>query len=356
MKIASTTRDGKSGVRNALPESSRICLAASGGGHLRQLLDLKPLWSRHDYFFVTEDTALGRSVAADNATEFVPHFAIGQARLGRAGIMLLNALTSIWRSFRIIARRRPDFVITTGAGSQLFIVLWSRLFGGQIILIDSFARFDKPSSFARLAGPLAHHRIAQSAVSAQFWEGAEVFDPLRETSCLAKEKDELVFATVGATLPFERLTGMVLEAKKSGAITESVILQVGKEKRRFDVEQDVEVVEELSFDEIKATLARAKIVVCHGGTGSIITALQHGCATVVLPRKFELGEHYDNHQTEITQNFVGRGLVLTAHTPDEFEQALSQARSFTAQAVTTDYSALIERLEEIVHKTESVRI
>ena len=60
----------------------RVCLAASGGGHVRQLLDLEPAWSRHDYFFVSEDTALSRSIADKHPMRYVPHVALGQARLG----------------------------------------------------------------------------------------------------------------------------------------------------------------------------------------------------------------------------------------------------------------------------------
>src|SRR6516165_6935795 len=53
----------------------RLCLAGSGGGHVRQILDLEPAWSGHDYFFLTEDTALGKSLALQHRTHFVPHFA-----------------------------------------------------------------------------------------------------------------------------------------------------------------------------------------------------------------------------------------------------------------------------------------
>ena len=329
----------------------RLCLAASGGGHVRQLLDLEPLWRDYDHFFVTEDTALGRSIATSHATEFVPHFAVGQARLGNPLKMLWEAGRSLLQSYRIIARRRPDAVITTGAGSQLFVVAWARLRGAQIILIDSFARFDKPSKFARLAGPLAHHRIAQSAQSAQHWPGAEVFDPLRQVGNRGGEKEELLFATVGATLPFERLTQWVVAAKRSGAISERVILQAGKGANLPTPVEGLTMIEEMSFEHVKETLSQAKIVVCHGGTGSIITALQYGCATIVLPRRFELGEHYDNHQAEISGTFVERGLVLSAGSEAEFVQALEQARAFVPQPVTTDYTALIARLRELLRDT-----
>lgn len=325
-----------------------LCLAASGGGHVRQILDLEPLWREYPHFFVTEDTALGRSIAARSETEFVPHFALGQARLGSPLRMLGAAWKSMWCALGIVRRRRPDFVITTGAGSQIFVVAWARLLGAKIILVDSFARFDSPSAFARLAGPLAHLRFAQSAASGAKWPGARICDPLRRLDTPPPEKEPLLFATVGATLPFERLTQIVLEAKREGSIPEQVILQVGQGARNIPAVEGVRIVDALDFEEIQALLKRAYIVVSHGGTGSIITALRQHCRVIVIPRRFELGEHYDNHQQEITDSFEQRGLVLSAGDDESFRLALEAARDFQPTPVTTDYGALIVELEEFI--------
>ncbi len=321
-----------------LPSGPRICLAASGGGHVRQLLDLKPLWQDFDHFFVTEDTSLGRSIAADHECHFVPHVALGQARLGAPLRMLANAAVSLVRSFRIVRRTRPDVVITTGAGSMIFILLWARLFGARIALVDSFARFERPSAFARLGGPLAHLRVAQSERSAALWRGARAFDPFRLIDGPRPPKQPLLFATVGATLPFDRLTGLVAAAHRDGLLPEQVLIQVGEGGNR---PEGVECVESLPFAEVQALLDRADIVVCHGGTGSLITALRAGCRVIAVPRRFELGEHYDNHQAEITAAFQTRGLIEVADTPEEFARALGQIRSREPVRATTDPSELI---------------
>ncbi len=325
-----------------------LCLAASGGGHVRQLLDLAPLWRDYPHFFVTEDTALGRSIADKEEVYFVPHFALGQARLGAPLKMLGEAIRSIIASLRIVVRKRPDYVITTGAGSQLFIVAWARLLGARIVLVDSFARFESPSAFARLAGPLAHLRVAQSARSGAQWPGSVVRDPLRVTETVRPPKDDLVFATVGATLPFARLTRLVLDAVASGEIGEAVVLQTGRGAMVAGSPDGVRQVEELPFDEVQQLLARARIVICHGGTGSIITALRNHCATIVIPRRFELGEHYDNHQAEITESFVQRGLVRQADDAAGLRIALAEARDSVPVPVATDYSELIADLSAYI--------
>lgn len=315
----------------------RVCLAASGGGHLRQLLDLQPVWGKYDSFFVTEPTALGESLAAIQRTYFVTHFAAGQARLGRPWIMIKAAWGNLWQARRIISAERPDVVISTGAGAVFFVVLFAKLMGSKIVLIESFARFRGPSLFMRVAANLADEKILQSRQLAAYWRNAEVFDPLLVTRPPRKAKDSLLFATVGATLPFERLVSSVAELKREGAIPEHVIAQVGKGGYK---PSGVEAVESLSFDEVQSLLKRADIVVCHGGTGSIITALREQCRVIVMPRIHALGEHYDDHQEEITAAFVERGLVSAASTVDELRSALLEVRQRDPVRATTDPKAL----------------
>ncbi|AKQ41000.1 exopolysaccharide biosynthesis protein, glycosyltransferase [Aurantiacibacter atlanticus] len=325
-----------------------LCLAASGGGHVRQLLDLEGFWSAYPHFFVTENTALGKSIAQQHDTEFVPHFALGQSRLGAGMRMLRGAVSSFWQSFWIIRRRRPEIVLTTGAGSQVFIVLWARLLSAKIILLDSFARFDRPSAFARMAGPLAHVRIAQSRKSQENWPGSLLSDPLRPIEVTETTKQDLVFATVGATLPFQRLCDLVLAAKRDGLISEDVILQVGDIETLPDAPAGVRLVRALDFAELQELLQQASIVICHGGTGSILTALRANCATIVIPRRFSLGEHYDDHQSEISEVFEQRDLVLSAHDGESLTAALQLARTMKIKPVTTDYSELIAGLHHYV--------
>jgi UDP-N-acetylglucosamine--N-acetylmuramyl-(pentapeptide) pyrophosphoryl-undecaprenol N-acetylglucosamine transferase len=326
----------------------RIGLLASGGGHVRQLLDLEPVWSEHDYFFVTEDTALGRTLSEQHRAHFVPHFAWGQAKLGSPFQLFFRAFVSLFRSAGIMLRERPQLVISTGAGAVFPAVLWARLLGARVIVAESFARFEKPSLFGRIAAPFAHHMVVQSAKLAPFYPRAMVFDPLRMLDAEAPPKKSLLFATVGATLPFDRLVAAVAALKLEGAIPERVIIQTGL---GGVAPEGLEVVETLPFDQVQALLKDAAIVVCHGGTGSLITALRQGCQVIAMPRLSKLGEHYDDHQAEITEAFVKRGLLQVANTVDELREALRLARTRKPVLATTDPQDLMNflraRLDEL---------
>ena len=320
----------------------RLCLAGSGGGHIRQILDLTPLWGGEDAFIVTEDTILGRSLREEHDVEFVEHYALGQARLGHPLTMLRAALRNMRQSWRIVRARRPDVFISTGAGATFFALLSARILGAKVILIDSMARVDAPSAFARIAGRFAHVRISQAPAAAKRWGNAVAFDSLRILPDAPPVKEDIVFATVGATLPFDRLIELVASAKARGVLTGRVIAQVGEGGR---VIEGFETHESIPFDEVKALLRRAKMVVCHGGTGSLITALQAGCKTIAVPRRFYRGEHYDDHQLEITGAFAGRGLIAVADTQDDFDAAVRAWDDRDAQVATRDPSELLSFLE-----------
>lgn len=323
----------------------RVCLAASGGGHVRQLLDLEPAWSRHDYFFVSEDTALSRSIADKHPMRYVPHVALGQARLGAPFRMLAAAVRSFFVSAAIVLRERPQVLISTGAGAVFFTLAWARLLGAKIVVVESFARFDKPSVFGRMSAPLAHRKVVQSQALMAYWPDAAMFDPLKILDTEPPPKKPFLFATVGAILPFDRLVSSVAELKARGEIPEEVLIQTGNGGMAPD---GLKTVETLSFDEIQAALRDADIVVCHGGTGSLITALRQGCRIVAMPRLFELGEVYDDHQLEITEAFTARGMIAMARTPEELSEALKTVRARPPVVATSDPAALIGHLNGLL--------
>lgn len=328
-----------------MPCKPTICLSAAGGGHFRQLLDIEALWSEYPHFIVTENTVLTRALSNREDIENVPHFALGQMRIGKGLAMVRAALSSCMTSLGIILRRRPDIVITTGSGSQFFILLWARLFGAKIVLIDSFARFHAPSKFARLAGPLAHLKIAQSAESSRNWRGSKVFDPLEVEASRPQAKERLLFATVGATLPYPRLEQAIVELKRAGKIPERVILQVGRSDQQYEPIDGLEIVADVPFNELQDLLSRADIVVCHAGTGSILTALAKSCAVVAMPRSIKLGDHYDNHQEEIASVFAGRGLIETAGDAPSLLDALARVRKAPRHQARMNHQRLMAFLQ-----------
>jgi UDP-N-acetylglucosamine transferase subunit ALG13 len=314
------------------------------------LLDLREVWSPHDYAFVTEDTALGRSLGNEHAVHFVAHYGFGQARLGAPVRMARAAFANFFQSAALMLRLRPHVVISTGAGAVYFTVLWARLLGAKIVAIESFARFEHASLFGRMVAPLAQHFVVQSQQLARHYPKAAFFDPFLLLDGSPPPKQPLVFATVGAILPFDRLVSAVAELKAAGDLPMRLVLQTGVGGLKPG---GIESVETLPFGEVQALLRDASIVICHGGTGSIITALREGCHVIAMPRLQRLGEVYDDHQAEIVEAFEVRGLVLSASTTEELKAALDATKGRARVMATTQPTGLIGYLNEILRDIQS---
>jgi UDP-N-acetylglucosamine transferase subunit ALG13 len=65
-----------------------------------------------------------------------------------------------------------------------------------------------------------------------------------------------------------------------------------------------------------------------------------------MPRLAALGEHYDDHQSEITEAFVARGLIQVAKTEDELRAALAALPGRPRVRATTDPQGLIAFLND----------
>ena len=67
-----------------------------------------------------------------------------------------------------------------------------------------------------------------------------------------------------------------------------------------------EVLAFMAPDEVHAAIARARIVITHGGPASILQALSLDKVPVVVPRSAAYGEHVDNHQIAFGRRIADR--------------------------------------------------
>ncbi len=331
----------------------RILLAASGGGHLRQLLDLEPVWGAHDHVFVTTDFALGRSVAKVHRVHFVTEYGFGMWHQHRRLEMVVRSARNFCQAVMLVARERPQLVVTTGAAAIFWPILLARLSGARLVSIESFARMEAPSVYGKLVRRFAHHLVVQSPKLKAYWPEAEVFDPLRILDKPRPQKESLALVTVGALTCFDRMMGAIVALKRAGELPERLILQTG-ERSAFtpetlrDLAPDVDCVESLDFDTIQDVLKRAELVICHGGTGSIITALREGCRVIAMPRSFAREEAFDDHQEEIVNSFAARGLLQAVYDEGDLASAIARARKNKPVQATTEPEALRNYLRTII--------
>jgi beta-1,4-N-acetylglucosaminyltransferase len=115
----------------------------------------------------------------------------------------------------------------------------------------------------------------------------------------------LIFVTVGGMRAFERL---VKEMDRiAGELDEQVVMQLGS----TDYEpKNCDYFRFMPRDEMDEFHAGARVVVCHAGTGSILTTLAHKKPLVLVPRLKRYGEVFDDHQLEIAKEMESRKVIV----------------------------------------------
>lgn len=123
----------------ALNKPMKVLAVASAGGHWVQLQRMRAAFAAHDVCYVT--TLKG--VRVDGSEVVVVRDA---SRTDKVGLIIL-----ILQLFWLIAVRRPDVVVTTGAAPGVLSLRIAKLFGARTVWIDSIANVNELSLSGMLA-------------------------------------------------------------------------------------------------------------------------------------------------------------------------------------------------------------
>jgi UDP-N-acetylglucosamine:LPS N-acetylglucosamine transferase len=130
----------------------KVGLVCSAGGHLAQLLLLRPFWGAHEHFWCVLDKPDARSRLKGESVYWA-HGPTNRAPLAAARNLLLAR--------RMLRRERPDVIVSNGAGVALPVFVEARLLGVPTVFIEVYDRIDVPSLTGALLAPLATEVVAQ---------------------------------------------------------------------------------------------------------------------------------------------------------------------------------------------------
>lgn len=123
-----------------------VLMVCSTGGHLLQLLRLKPWWQRMKRTWVTFDKQDGRSFLKDEQVVWAHHPTTRN---------LFNAARNLLLAFRLLRRQRPELVISNGAGVAFPFFIAARLMGIKTAYVEVCDRIDSASLTGRMCYPLS---------------------------------------------------------------------------------------------------------------------------------------------------------------------------------------------------------
>jgi UDP-N-acetylglucosamine transferase subunit ALG13 len=105
----------------------------------------------------------------------------------------------------------------------------------------------------------------------------------------------MIFVTLGTHgQPFDRLVKKVDQLAEKKSIADEVFIQIGPNYNY--VPRFCHYKEFISFQEMESRLKEARIIIAHGGLGSIFQSLINNKVPIIVPRQKKYSEHVDDHQ------------------------------------------------------------
>lgn len=161
---------------------------------------------------------------------------------------------------------------------------------------------------------------------------------------LVKECGRMIFVTVGSQkFQFNRLLQAVDKLVGEKVIAEKVFAQIGYSDYR---PKNYEYKEFLDRKEFAQMQSLADIVITHGGTGAIIGAVKKGKKVIAVPRMAKYGEHVDDHQFQLIEQFKEMQLIEVCYQMDDLGKVLStikEKKYLTYHSNTDKYLAAIDK-------------
>lgn len=152
------------------PDPQRYALlVGSSGGHLAQLVALRPWWSDYRTRWVTFPTADALDLLADQ--DVVP---AAYPTTRNVPNLLRNAVLAV----RMLLQERPDVIVSTGAGVAVPFFVVGKLLGIPTVYLEVFDRIDSATLTGRLCRPFTDRMLVQWEEQESLYRGAVNVGPV----------------------------------------------------------------------------------------------------------------------------------------------------------------------------------
>lgn len=151
------------------PGEPHVLLVASTGGHLAQLMALRPWWEQYPRTWVTFDKSDARSALHDEQVVHAYHPTTRN---------LPNAARNLGLATRLLPRMRPSVIVSTGAGLAVPFFAVARALGIPTVYLEVYDRVDSTTMTGRLCRPLATAFCVQWPGQRELYPGSELVGTL----------------------------------------------------------------------------------------------------------------------------------------------------------------------------------
>lgn len=136
----------------------KVIFISSTGGHLKELLQLQPLFDEFDSVLITEKTKSNQWLATQYPNRFYTLvYGTKKNLLPYLFKFGWNCLKSIYYYFKI----QPDVVVTTGTHTAVPLCMIAHWMKKKVVYIETFANIKTPTQTGKILYPIADLFIVQ---------------------------------------------------------------------------------------------------------------------------------------------------------------------------------------------------
>jgi len=135
----------------------KVLFISSTGGHLNELLQLKPLFKKYNSYLITEKTK--STISLKNKFDKVSFLVYGTK--DHLFTYIFKFIYNCFKSLFLYIKIRPKVIVTTGTHTAVPICYIGKIFGSKIIFIETFANSRSRTLAGRIVYPIADTFIVQ---------------------------------------------------------------------------------------------------------------------------------------------------------------------------------------------------
>lgn len=157
----------------------------------------------------------------------------------------------------------------------------------------------------------------------------------------------MILVTLGTQdKKFYRLLDAIQKQIDLGVIKDKVIVQAGYSADYKS--NDMEIFDLIPMDEFDELISKCKLLITHGGVGTITTGLKKNKKVIAAARLKKYNEHTNDHQLQIIDNFSKAGYILKLDKFDELGIVIKQAKKFKPNTYISNTNNMISLIDQLI--------
>lgn len=158
----------------------------------------------------------------------------------------------------------------------------------------------------------------------------------------------MIFVTVGSQkFQFNRLLKAVDDLISDGTIKDEAFAQIGVSDYK---PKNYKYKDFLTQDEFNDYIEKSNLVITHAGTGVIINSIKRGKKVIGVPRLSKYGEHVDDHQIQLLNEFKNMNFIEVANDENELKEKIESIDSKKFNKYVSNTDNIIKDIKEYILK------